>query len=74
MAVKKQTFLKGVFVIMMAQIFIKLLGFVYRVVLTNFKEFADVGNSYYRLWFFSVCFPACNSNTWNTKYNVKAGI
>lgn len=47
MAVKKQTFFKGVLVIMIAQIFIKLLGFIYRVVLTNFKEFADVGNSYY---------------------------
>ena len=47
MAVKKQTFFKGVLVIMGAQIFIKLLGFIYRVVLTNFKEFADVGNSYY---------------------------
>ena len=32
---------------MMAQILIKILGFVYRVVLTNIKEFSDVGNSYY---------------------------
>lgn len=47
LAVKKQSFLKGVFVIMFAQILIKLLGFVYRVILTNIKEFADVGNSYY---------------------------
>ncbi|MDF2866524.1 MAG: spoVB [Clostridia bacterium] len=47
MAVKKQTFLKGVLVIMAAQILIKLLGFVYRIVLTNFKEFSDLGNSYY---------------------------
>lgn len=47
MSVKKQTFLKGVLVIMLAQILIKLLGFVYRIVLTNFKEFSDLGNSYY---------------------------
>jgi stage V sporulation protein B len=47
LAVKKQTFLKGVLVIMAAQILIKLLGFVYRIVLTNFKEFSDLGNSYY---------------------------
>ena len=47
MAIKKQTFIKGVFIIMISQILIKLLGFVYRIILTNFKEFADVGNSYY---------------------------
>ncbi len=47
MAVKKQSFLKGVFVIMVAQILIKILGFVYRVVLTNIKEFSVIGNSYY---------------------------
>lgn len=47
MTVKKQTFFKGVLVIMGAQILIKLLGFVYRIVLTNFKEFSDLGNSYY---------------------------
>lgn len=47
MAIKKQTFMKGVLIIMISQVLIKLLGFVYRIVLTNFKEFADVGNSYY---------------------------
>ena len=47
MAIKRQTFLKGVLVIMAAQILIKLLGFIYRIVLTNFKEFSDLGNSYY---------------------------
>ncbi len=47
MAVKKQTFMKGVFVIMISQILIKFFGFIYRIVLTNFKEFADEGNSYY---------------------------
>lgn len=47
MAVKKQSFMKGILVMMGAQVFIKLLGFIYRVVLTNFEEFADKGNSYY---------------------------
>ncbi|MEG1705102.1 MAG: polysaccharide biosynthesis protein [Clostridia bacterium] len=47
MTVKKQTFFKGVLVIMGAQILIKVLGFVYRIVLTNFKQFSDLGNSYY---------------------------
>ena len=47
MAIKKQTFLKGVFIIMIAQVLIKVLGFVYRVVLTNIEQFSDTGNSYY---------------------------
>ena len=47
MAVKKQTFLKGILFVMLSQIIIKVLGFVYRIILTNFKEFGDVGNSYY---------------------------
>lgn len=47
MAVKKQTFAKGVLIIMVSQVFIKLLGFIYRIILTNIKGFQDVGNSYY---------------------------
>lgn len=47
MAIKKQSFMNGVLVIMFSQVLIKIFGFVYRVVLTNFKEFSDVGNSYY---------------------------
>ncbi len=47
MAIKKQSFMKGVFVIMGSQILIKLLGFVYRIIQTNIPEFSDVGNSYY---------------------------
>ena len=39
--------MNGVLVIMFSQILIKLLGFIYRIILTNFPEFADVGNSYY---------------------------
>ncbi len=47
MAIKKQSFINGVIVIMFSQILIKVFGFLYRIILTNFKEFADVGNSYY---------------------------
>ena len=47
MAIKKQTFMKGVLMMMGAQLLIKVMGFVYRIILTNFPEFGDVGNSYY---------------------------
>lgn len=47
MALRKQTFMKGVAVIMVSQVIIKALGFIYRVILTNIKGFQDVGNSYY---------------------------
>ena len=47
MAIKKQTFMKSVFVVMIAQFIIKLMGFIYRVILTNIEGFQDAGNSYY---------------------------
>lgn len=47
MAIKKQTFMKSVIVVMAAQLIIKFMGFIYRVVLTNIKGFQDAGNSYY---------------------------
>lgn len=47
MAIKKQTFMNGVLVIMFSQVLIKVLGFIYRIILTNFPQFADEGNSYY---------------------------
>jgi len=47
LAIKKQTFMNGVLIIMISQILIKLLGFIYRIILTNFPQFADEGNSYY---------------------------
>ena len=47
MAIKKQSFMNGVLVIMFSQILIKVFGFIYRIVLTNFPQFADEGNSYY---------------------------
>ena len=47
MAIKKQTFMKSVAVVMVAQLLIKLMGFIYRVILTNIEGFQDTGNSYY---------------------------
>lgn len=47
MAIKKQSFLKGILFVMLSQFIIKILGFIYRIILTNFKEFGDLGNSYY---------------------------
>lgn len=47
MAIKKQTFMKSVVVVMIAQLVIKLMGFIYRVILTNIEGFQDAGNSYY---------------------------
>lgn len=47
MAFKKQSFMKGVAVVLFSQILIKLFGFIYRVILTNIEGFQDVGNSYY---------------------------
>lgn len=47
MAVKKQTFMNGVLIIMISQVLIKVFGFIYRIILTNFPQFADEGNSYY---------------------------
>lgn len=44
---KKQSFMKGVFVLMMSQVFIKILGFVYRWYMTNKPGFGDEGNGLY---------------------------
>lgn len=47
LAIKKQTFMKSVTVVLAAQLLIKFLGFIYRVILTNIEGFQDAGNSYY---------------------------
>ena len=45
---KKQTsFMKNVLILMIAQVFIKILGFVYRLVIINIDGFGDIGNGYY---------------------------
>lgn len=44
---KKQTFMAGVMTIMFAQIIIKVLGLIYRLVITNVPYFGDEGNGLY---------------------------
>lgn len=44
---KKQTFMAGVMTIMFAQIIIKVLGLLYRLVITNVPYFGDEGNGLY---------------------------
>ena len=45
---KKQTsFMKNVLMLMAAQITIKILGFLYRLVIINIEGFGDTGNGYY---------------------------
>ena len=44
---KAPSFLMNVLTIIFAQIAVKLLGFVYRMVITNIDGFGDMGNGYY---------------------------
>ncbi len=44
---KQENFMKGVLILMISQIFIKLLGLVYKLYLTNKEGFGDVGNAIY---------------------------
>lgn len=44
---KKQSFMKGVLILMISQVFIKLLGFAYRWYMTNKPGFGDEGNGLY---------------------------
>ncbi len=44
---KAEGFMKSVLILMLSQVFIKLLGFVYRVYLTNREGFGDEGNAIY---------------------------
>ena len=48
---KAPTFLKNVIAIIFAQVAVKLLGFVYRMVITNIDGFGDMGNGYYNFGF-----------------------
>ncbi len=43
----KTSFMKNVAMLMLAQILIKVLGFIYRLVIVNIEGFGDVGNGYY---------------------------
>ena len=44
---KRQTFMARVFYILVSQVLIKLLGMVYRLVITNIEGFGNVGNGFY---------------------------
>ena len=44
---KVESFMKGVFVLMLSQVLIKLLGLVYKMYLTNREGFGDAGNAIY---------------------------
>lgn len=44
---KKPSFMMNVLTIVFAQIAVKLLGFIYRMVITNVDGFGDIGNGYY---------------------------
>ena len=48
---RKQSFMAGVFTIMVAQVLVKLLGFVYRHVLILIPEFGDEGSGLYGIGF-----------------------
>jgi stage V sporulation protein B len=43
----KTSFMENVLMLMIAQIVIKILGFIYKIVIINVKGFGDVGNGYY---------------------------
>ena len=47
MKITKQTFMKGIITVLISQILVKFLGFIYRVVITNVPGFGDEGNAYY---------------------------
>lgn len=51
MSNKKQSFMGNVLIILFAQIMVKLLGIVYRLVITNVSGFGDAGNGYYSAGF-----------------------
>ena len=44
---RKETFFKGVFVLLVSQIFIKMVGLAYKLYLTNKDGFGDTGNAIY---------------------------
>ena len=44
---KSGSFMKNVLMLMVAQVIIKILGFLYRLVIINIEGFGDIGNGYY---------------------------
>lgn len=48
---KSTSFMTNVAIILFAQIMVKILGMVYRIVITNIKDFGDAGNGFYSAGF-----------------------
>ena len=48
---KKPSFMMNVLTIIFSQVVVKLLGFIYRMVITNVPGFGDEGNGYYNYGF-----------------------
>lgn len=48
---KKNTFMNNVLIILFSQVAVKVLGLVYRMVITNISGFGDAGNGYYNTGF-----------------------
>ena len=47
MSKKGTSFMKNVLILMFAQIMVKVLGLIYKFVITNFEGFGDTGLGYY---------------------------
>lgn len=48
---KTPSFMMNVAIILFAQIMVKILGFIYRIVITNIPDFGDAGNGFYNAGF-----------------------
>ena len=48
---KAPSFMMNVAIILFAQIMVKILGMVYRIIITNIKDFGDLGNGFYNAGF-----------------------
>lgn len=48
---KAPSFMTNVAIILFAQIMVKILGFIYRIVITNIPDFGDAGNGFYNAGF-----------------------
>ena len=48
---KKHSFMMNVLIILFSQVMVKILGLVYRMVITNINGFGDQGNGYYNAGF-----------------------
>lgn len=51
MSDKKQSFMKNVSIILIAQLLVKVFGLMYRMVITNVRGFGDAGNGFYTAGF-----------------------